>query len=158
MQRPGPGFPRSAGFTLVELLIVVMVIGVLAAIASPSLLAARRRAVETSVIRSLQAMSTNQQMFYPNPVPLTPSSPTDLSQRFARLHELNSFSRSIFGKTVSFLYIDAPRVRYSMVPLWPSVQTLRGRFVIQAVETGLPRGALGFWYQVDESGRVVKLR
>lgn len=145
----------EAAFTLIELLIVITVLGILAAIAVPQFMAARRVAVERAVVATLRTMVAEQQLFYLNPVPLPPSAMTDPSRRFARLHELNSYANTVFGDTVSSLYIDAPRVRYSMVPLWPTTASLRGRFVIQAAEQTV---AGGFVYEVDESGRVVKIR
>ena len=146
---------REAAFSLVELLIVVTVLGILAAIAVPQFLVARRLAAERAVVSNLKTMVADQQLFYLSPVPLAPSATNDTSKRYARLHELNSYAHAAFGNTVSDLYLDAPRVRYSMVPLWPSTASLRGRFVIQATEQALDNG---FIYEVDESGRVVKVR
>jgi len=145
----------EAAFSLIELLIVVTVLGILAAIAVPQFMAARRLAAERSVIGTLRTMVAEQQLYYLNPVPLPPSAMSDTSRRFARLHELNSYANTAFGATFAALYIDAPRVRYSMVPLWPTTASLRGRFIIQAAEQALGGG---FIYEVDESGRVVKIR
>jgi prepilin-type N-terminal cleavage/methylation domain-containing protein len=148
-------FGRESAFTLVELLIVVAIIGILTAIAAPRFQAVRQIAVERAVASTLRTMATNQQLFYPNPVPLRPMSLTDRTPRFGRLHELNRFSGNVFGRVVSNRYVDADRVRYAMVPLNPTAASLRGRFVIQATERGVKRG---FIYQVDESGRIVKIR
>jgi prepilin-type N-terminal cleavage/methylation domain-containing protein len=75
------------GFSMVELLLVVVVAGVLAVVAVPSLTRAKRAAEAGAVIGNLKSLSTIQLNYF------------SVKGRYARIAELNSFMQNSFGTT-----------------------------------------------------------
>lgn len=69
---------KRAGFTLVEIMIVVAIIALLAAIAIPNLLRARLNANESAAIAAMQTLSTAAQS-YRSANPTYPAALTNLS-------------------------------------------------------------------------------
>jgi type IV pilus assembly protein PilA len=63
-RRLGPGKTRKAGFSLIELLIVVAIILIIAAIAIPNLLRSRISAHEASAVNSIRTFTTANVTYY----------------------------------------------------------------------------------------------
>ena len=68
VRRIGPGlqYQKQLGFSLIELLIVVAIILIIAAIAIPNLLRARLSANESSAVASVRSISTAQALYQIN--------------------------------------------------------------------------------------------
>ena len=108
--------PSQKGFTLIELILVVVVAGLIATVAVPSLMKARDAADSSVAVAQLRSMHTNQSMYRIQ------------NSRYANLAELNAFAGNSHGRTVGttlrhrdFIFLMFPN---------PSPSTLRNDYQI----------------------------
>ena len=108
--------PSQKGFTLIELILVVVVAGLIATVAVPSLMKARDAADSSVAVAQLRSMHTNQSMYRIQ------------NSRYANLPELNAFAGNSHGRTVGttlrhrdFIFLMFPN---------PSPSTLRNDYQI----------------------------
>jgi len=127
------------GFTLIELILVVVTAGLIAAVAVPSLMKARDAADSAAAVGHLRTMLTNQTMY------------KSQSGRYARLSELNSFSDGNLGRVVGstlrhrdFIYLMFPN---------PTNDSLRTEYNIIAYR--IRSGRVLSQYQMAENGSIV---
>jgi general secretion pathway protein G len=132
------------GFSLIELLIVVTIIGIVAAIGVPSLQKGIRAADNGAAVGTLRSMASSQMAYFSQ------------NNRFARLTEINAIHNNGFGTTTPPNAITKSRYLFEMVPLQPTDAELRDGYIITAssmvVTDGVP-----YVFRVDQTGEIVKI-
>jgi prepilin-type N-terminal cleavage/methylation domain-containing protein len=124
------------GFSLIELLLVVAVIGTVAALAIPAfqrgIIAAENRSIHTT----LKTMRTSQAMFFSQ------------NQRFARLDELNNLNSNGLGTLVANR-LFRNNFTFEMTPLTPTDAELKESYSIAAFRTA---GGVVYRFELNNEG------
>lgn len=133
----------QSGFSLIELLLVVTIIGIIAALGVPSLQRGIRAADNGAAFANLRTMSSVQVSFYSQ------------NGRFANLTELNNAHNKAFG-TLSGDSLTRGRFVYEMSPLTPTNDQLKAGYTIVASGTN---GVVGtpFVYRLNHTGEIVQV-
>jgi prepilin-type N-terminal cleavage/methylation domain-containing protein len=113
---------KQKGFSLIELLVVVTIVGIIAALAVPYLKKAVYAAENGSVFATARVMSSGQVAHYTQ------------KQRYARLDELNAQMDSVFG-TTSGNTILRRNFTFTMSPANPTDAELKDNFTVLATKT-----------------------
>lgn len=113
---------NQKGFSLVELLMVVVIIGIVAALAVPALQQALVAAENRSVHATMRTMSSTQATFFSQ------------NQRFARLDELNSINSNGLGTLIPN-GLTRNNFTFEMSPTTPTDAELRDGYTIGAYRT-----------------------
>lgn len=134
---------KQSGFSLIELLIVVVIIGIVGSIALPYLLKAKHASENATMFATLRTMSSAQINFY------------TLNSRYATLVELNALQNNSYGTTTGNnlrrggFIIDMGNVA-------ASDPSLRSDFTMTATRT-MDAEELPYIISVNASGRIVQV-
>lgn len=134
---------RQKGFSLIELLMVLVIIGVIVAISSPFVLKAKFAAENGNALGSLKTMHSTQLSYRAQ------------NTRFGRLTELNSFQGGALG-TISGNDLIRGKFTFQMSPVNPTDVDLRDNFVIVATKAQ-SNNELPYVISVDQSGYITDI-
>lgn len=133
---------REKGFSLVELLLVVVIIGIVAAVGVPNLVRGIKAAENGSAISSLRVIHSTQVSFYSQ------------NGRFGRLSEINPIVGNALGTLVSPKIIRG-QVTIEMSPAEPTDDDLRSRYFVTAT---VPHGGgLNYKYELTQTGEIAQV-
>ena len=131
---------NEKGFSLIELLIVVVIIGIVAALAVPALQKGIRAAENGNTFGSMRSMTTTQLSYFTQ------------NSRFARLSELKSLMSNSLG-TVSGDTIVHGKFVFEMAPAAPTDAELRQGYTITATRNVTGEGIV-YKYEITQTGEI----
>jgi prepilin-type N-terminal cleavage/methylation domain-containing protein len=133
-----PKTPKISGFSLIELLLVVTIIGILAAIAIPSLAKSKSAAQKAAAINNLRVIHSCQTTFY------------STNGRYARLTELNAPENCQLGETSGQTLLRSNYVFLMYPNTVPTLASLKSSYAVAgtAYENGVPV----FQYSITQDG------
>ena len=125
------------GFSLIELVLVVVIIGVIAAISVPNYIKGRSAAENATALSLMRTISSTETTFYA------------ARGRYARLNELASTGTTL--GTIEYPRLVRGAFKFEMSPLEPTDDEIKNQYSISGIRAvgGATR------YEVTESGVIV---
>jgi prepilin-type N-terminal cleavage/methylation domain-containing protein len=134
---------NQSGFSLIELLLVVVIVGMLAAIGVPSFQKGIRAADNGAAFATMRSMASTQVSFYSQ------------NGRFARLPELNTIHSNNLG-TASGTSLVRGRFVIEMSPVEPTDEELKSTYTIIATGSmgvdGVP-----YVFRLNQTGEIAQI-
>lgn len=112
---------RQSGFSLIELLLVIVIIGILSTITFPFLYKAKNNAENGNAFASMRTISSGQVNYFSS------------NGRFARLNELNTSQTGSLG-SVAGTDLTRGKFTFQMSPPTPTDAQLRSGYTIIATK------------------------
>jgi prepilin-type N-terminal cleavage/methylation domain-containing protein len=131
---------NERGFSLIELLVVVCIIGLIAAIAVPALQKAIRASENGNTFSSMRTIASTQVDYYSR------------NSRFGRLSEINNLLSNSIG-TPSGTELIRGRFVLAMTPATPTDAELRDGYTITATRNVTGEGLM-YVYEITQSGEI----
>lgn len=131
---------NEAGFSLIELIICIVIIGILAAISIPSFIKSKIVAENRAAVGQLSAMRNAQLTFYAQ------------SKRFARLDELNTIQSGNLGTTIDAQTIRRGAYVYTLTTADANLSD--NYYIIALRDNDTP---FTYRYTLDQSGTIDRI-
>lgn len=134
---------RDNGFSLIELIIVVVVVGIIAALAVPMLQKGVRASENGSTFASMRTIASTEVNFYSQ------------NGRFGRLSEINNILSNSIGNP-SGNDVNRGKFVLSMVPSNPTDTELKDGYTITATRNISGEGVV-YQYQLNQTGEIQQI-
>ncbi|HLA95375.1 MAG TPA: prepilin-type N-terminal cleavage/methylation domain-containing protein [Pyrinomonadaceae bacterium] len=133
---------NQKGFSLVELLVVVVIIGIVAALAIPALQKGIRAAENGTTFATMRSISSTQVMFFSQ------------NNRFGRLPEIQAMMGNGIGTTLPDSVVRG-RYVFQMTPVTPTDNELKTEYVITATRS--VSDDIVYKYELTQSGKIKQI-
>ena len=134
---------KEEGFSLIELLCVVVIIGVIAALAVPALMKARLGAENGTTFATLRSVNSTEVSFFSS------------NGRFGRLSEVNPIMSNGIGALTGNQIIRGKYFVFEMTPANPTDQELKDGFVITA-RRAISTDSI-YQYELTQTGEIKQI-